>query len=131
MLRAGRVVGRLLRSAGDVVFLEPCRDWAGCHVWKLYSARDIFSQEQEAAWDHEGGGEVRGCLDRNIACHLHIYRSLTRRRQTGWLICNILVKVTKRRLLNTASSFITPIRLVYLRGRGNRSSKCHVLEKTV
>ena len=52
------MVGRLLRSAGDVVFLEPCRDWAGCHVWKLYSARDIFSQEQEAG-DQEGGGEVR------------------------------------------------------------------------
>ena len=58
MLRAGRVVGRLLSSAGDVVFLEPCRDWAGCHVWKLYSAPDIFSQEQGAG-DQEGGGEVR------------------------------------------------------------------------
>ena len=69
MLRAGRVVGRLLRSAGDVVFLEPCRDWAGCHVWKLYSARDIFSQEQGAG-DQEGGGEVSRCLDRDMACYL-------------------------------------------------------------
>ena len=67
------MVGRLLSSAGDVVFLEPCRDWAGCHVWKRYSARDIFSQEQEA-WD-QGQGEVSRCRDRNIGRYLHIYVS--------------------------------------------------------
>ena len=38
-------------------------------MWKLYSARDIFSQEQGAG-DQEGGGEVSRCLDRDMASYL-------------------------------------------------------------
>ena len=45
--RQGRVMGKLYMESGDVVFIEPCSNWEGCHVWKQYHARTIFKEETE------------------------------------------------------------------------------------
>ena len=45
--REGRVMARIVFNNADVLFLEPCNNWSGCHVMKQYHMDRIFLEETE------------------------------------------------------------------------------------
>merc|ERR1712215_412102 len=44
--RDSRVMGKVSRVDGTIDFIEPCNNWAGCHVWKKIN-QNVFVDEKK------------------------------------------------------------------------------------